>query len=362
MEQKEITINRLPAPTWNYLRMNQVGVQNVRINGSNEVRVEEAEGFRGDKDGNVGNLYNAIVTGCGAEIDRVAGETGAKMTTVISGLAENLDHPVCLNFDYQDQEYSVNQVALEAKLGASLTVFMDYGSEAQAEGSAIVQTKIVAAPKSHVRLIQVQRLGSKFRMINDLGVFASEGAQVEIVQIFMGAADMYSGCETALKGDDSDVRIQIGYLRGQDQLLDMNYVIRHYGKRSNSVVNTHGALDGNAKKIFRGTIDFIKGGKTATGAEKEDVLLMSDSVINQTIPLILCAEEDVAGTHGASIGRPDEEVLFYLQSRGITEADAYGILAKAKLDAACSEIANDELREKTRQLIEERYGTDSVAE
>jgi Fe-S cluster assembly scaffold protein SufB len=362
MEQKEITINRLPAPTWNYLRMNQVAVQNVRVEGSNEVRESYAEGFQPDADGNIDSLYNGVVTGCGSEIDQVAGETGAKMTTVISGKADNLEHPACLEFSYQNNEYSVNQVGLETKFGAALTVFMDFGSEAEAEGSAIVQTKIVAAPKSHVRLVQVQHLGKGFRMINDLGVIASEGAQVEIVQIFMGAAEMYSGCETTLKGDDSDVRIQIGYLRSDAQLLDMNYVIRHYGKRSNSVVNTHGALDGQSKKIFRGTIDFIKGGKTATGAEKEDVLLMSDSVINQTIPLILCAEEDVAGSHGASIGRPDEEVLFYLQSRGIPEAECYRILAKAKLDAACSEIANDELREKARQLIEESYGSEAVAE
>ncbi len=362
MEQKEIIINHLPAPTWNYLRMNQVSVQNVRIDGSNEVRETYGEGFRPDEDGNVENLYNGIVTGGGAEVDRIAGETDAKMTTVISGSADNGEHPVCLEFAYGKDEYSANQVALEAKDGAALTVFMDFGSPADAQGSAVVQTKILAQHRSHVRLVQVQHLGQRFRMINDLGVFCGDGASVEIVQIFMGAAEMYSGLEATLKGDDSHVGIQIGYLRGQDQLLDMNYVIRHYGKRSTSEVNTHGALDGNAKKIFRGTIDFIKGGKTAIGAEKEDVLLMSDSVINQTIPLILCAEEDVSGSHGASIGRPDEEVLFYLQSRGILQEECYRILAKAKLDAACSQISNEELREKTRQLIEESYGSDTVAE
>ena len=49
--------------------------------------------------------------------------------------------------------------------------------------------------------------------------------------------------------------------------------------------------------VFRGTIDFKFGAAGAEGEEKEDVLLLGDDVINQTIPLILCAEEDVQGNH-----------------------------------------------------------------
>ena len=42
------------------------------------------------------------------------------------------------------------------------------------------------------------------------------------------------------------------------------------------------------------------------------MLLLSNDVVNQTIPLILCAEEDVEGNHGATIGKLDDELLFYL--------------------------------------------------
>ena len=64
-----------------------------------------------------------------------------------------------------------------------------------------------------------------------------------------------------------------------------------------------GVLQGGAKKIYRGTIDFKNGSAGAVGDEKETVLLLSDDVVNQTIPLILCSEEDVQGNHGASIGK-----------------------------------------------------------
>ena len=54
-------------------------------------------------------------------------------------------------------------------------------------------------------------------------------------------------------------------------------------------MESNGILNGNAFKLFRGSIDFVKGCAGSVGNEKEDVLLLGDDVVNQTIPLILCA-------------------------------------------------------------------------
>ena len=80
------------------------------------------------------------------------------------------------------------------------------------------------------------------------------------------------------------------------------------------------------------------------------MLLLSDDVVNQSIPLILCSEEDVQGNHGASIGKLDEDLLFYLCSRGFSEQDAIDMMAKAKIEALCRKIGDED----TVQLVE-RY-------
>ena len=60
------------------------------------------------------------------------------------------------------------------------------------------------------------------------------------------------------------------------------------------------------------------------GAKKSVIALsIFYAVVNQTIPLILCEEEDVEGNHGATIGKLDEELLFYLESRGMSEEAVY---------------------------------------
>ena len=113
-----------------------------------------------------------------------------------------------------------------------------------------------------------------------------------------------------------------------------------------------GVLSEKATKIFRGTIDFRKGCAGSVGNEKEEVLLLDDTIVNQTIPLILCDEEDVEGNHGASIGKIDEELLFYLESRGIGEEEVYEMMAKAKINAICNKISEEETKSQVQEYLE----------
>ena len=143
-------------------------------------------------------------------------------------------------------------------------------------------------------------------------------------------------------------------LRNEEEILDMNYHAVHTGKRTESAITASGALAGSSQKVFRGTIDFIRGCAGAVGNENEDVLILDDGAINKTVPLILCEEEDVEGNHGASIGRPDEETLFYLMSRGISREEALAVLRRSKLCGAVMKISDEEFRKELLESIYDR--------
>ena len=164
--------------------------------------------------------------------------------------------------------------------------------------------------------------------------------------------DTYLGNRTALRGESSDLESDIGYLLGGESRLDMNLEAVHTGKKTNSRMDVAGVLSGKAVKIFRGTIDFQKGCAGSVGNEKEDVLLLDDTIVNQTIPLILCNEEDVEGNHGATIGKLDEELLLYLESRGISEEAVYAMMAQARIDSICHKISDEEMKKKVQEYLE----------
>ena len=81
------------------------------------------------------------------------------------------------------------------------------------------------------------------------------------------------------------------------------------------------------------------------------MLLLDETVQNKTVPVILCAEEDVAGTHGATIGQIDAGHIFYLQSRGIPEDRIYEMIALSKLGSVIGKIGDAETESGIRRQL-----------
>ena len=79
---------------------------------------------------------------------------------------------------------------------------------------------------------------------------------------------------------------------------------------------------------------------------------MSKTAINKSIPMILCDEENVAGTHGSTLGRLGADELFYMQSRGISEDEAKVMMKKAKILSVAGKIPNEEVRQKIESWLE----------
>ena len=247
-------------------------------------------------------------------------------------------------------------ITIHAEAESQVTVLMDYAGEGEGQGLAAIQTKIYAEEGALVRLVQVQRLPKGVTCLNDVGGRCESGAKIEVTHLVLGGHATYQGCQIDLAGHNSALETDIGYLLEAGSKLDMNYNAIHRGKKTTSRIDASGVLKEAAFKLFRGTIDFKHGSAGSVGNEKEDVLLLDDTAINQTIPLILCAEEDVQGNHGATIGKLSEETLAYMAARGIPEETAYELMAKARIHRVCERIPD----EATRQLVEQELegGTD----
>ncbi len=227
-----------------------------------------------------------------------------------------------------DGTYSEKRVDIHAPEGQTVTVFETLRSE----DKLLVRTELHVEKNARVRLVQIQNTtqGSLLRLENNGR--CAENAQVELIQILLGRGDVYSDGHFALNGTGAGFQAGIGYLGQKQQTVDLNLVVDHWGQKTTSEINAAGALKDDARKIFRGTIDFKKGSTGSVGNEQETVLMLGDGAVNKTVPLILCAEENVVGNHGATIGELDEDTLFYFESRGISAAEAENIMARAAIE------------------------------
>ncbi|MBQ8107317.1 MAG: SufD family Fe-S cluster assembly protein, partial [Ruminococcus sp.] len=167
----------------------------------------------------------------------------------------------------------------------------------------------------------------------------------------LNTADTLCDVNVLLQGYNSNLSADIAYLLGESKKLDLNLLASHKGKKSSSEINVRGVLKKGSEKVFKGTIDFLSGSEGAVGAEQEDVLLMDEGVVNKTVPLILCAEEDVSGSHGASIGRVDEKQVFYMRSRGLSEEKIYDLMAQAKLRQVIDMIDDEDAKRRISTIL-----------
>ncbi len=340
-----MTVNQLPAPTYNWLHMNEAKVSQEDITKEAAVEREVPAGV------SLKVLDTPSMTevksGVGADLDAVMANVAAHTFAVEAGT--KISEPIRLHFMYKDGEAagSIHEITLGDD--AEATVIMYFDAEEEAAGTAASQIKYRLGERALLHIVQVQKVGKKMRFFNDIGGTHKDRSRYELIQVVLAGKETYLGSYSDMSGYKSTIKTDTAYLVQNEEKLDMNFVAYQTGRKTNSEMNASGVLRDHAKKLYRGTIDFRRGAAGAVGAEKEDVLLMDDDVVNQTIPLILCDEEDVEGTHGATIGKLDDELMFYLESRGIDRENIYEMMARARIEAVSHQIAD----KKTRQIVED---------
>lgn len=346
--ENNLVVNHLPSETWNWLKMNDARFAVFDESVPLEPKTDVPEGLT------EGAADFTAATGMGPDMDRFVKDAKVTGFTADHKIAE----PLRLSYHFDGENQTVSKVVLDVKDGADLVAVMGYYAGDTPFATAGVQTKVRIGKGARLKLVQIHHVGENIRLLSDVGVVSDDDARFELVHIIMDGGDSYIGCQDDLKGDRASIKIDIGYLAQNKANLDMNYFANHLGKNTESEINVSGVLRDEARKLFRGTIDFKRGSAGSVGNEKEDVLLMDDTVVNKTVPLILCSEEDVEGNHGATIGRLDEALMFYLESRGMSREHIYELMATSRIAAVCRLIPDEATRE---ELEDELHGDEVTA-
>ena len=312
-------------------------------------------------------IYNEqkFATGMGANIDKLMEltKTGASVYTVESSYIS--DKPVVLHYEFGAGDNVLDNTLIYAKEGSESTFIMYYtsgnltadkiNSDNSNKGFVGNQTRVYLEKNAKVHLIKVQMLDKGFLFFDDIGGYSLADSSLELTKLNLGAGNVYDGLNEAQIGYRSDFRVNYGYIGLPDTVCDINYNDVFWGKKTTGVMRFSEALIGNAKKTFRGTVDFRQGCNQAVGDEQEDVLLFGEDIVNKTIPLILGEEEDVEGRHAATIGKLSDDMLFYMQTRGIDQKKAEELMVKASVNTISSRIPSRAIRDAIETYISEVF-------
>lgn len=327
--------NELPVLTWNRFNVNykQIELSNTadskiepNITGSTnninikDIAVSDELPVIGSND----KVINYIMANASLRKKIVVNKNSHNDLPLIIDLTMHNDDKLTALFD----------IILEENSTANIIISVSAAVKAHGQYADLIRIKAAAHAKANITFLQLS--GQSSIAFNNIIAQLDNEAHIKIHQIPLGGKTALASVTANLTGYKSSVEIYADYIGQSEQDIDLNYVACHYGSKSTSDIKMNGILLDSSKKTARGTIDFHRGCKGASGNESEHVLLLSDKVKNKSVPLILCDEDDVAGNHGAAIGTLDEEPLFYLKSRGIDEKAARQIF----LDSTLSRLKN----------------------
>ncbi|HTN96341.1 MAG TPA: Fe-S cluster assembly protein SufD, partial [Nordella sp.] len=149
----------------------------------------------------------------------------------------------------------------------------------------------------------------------------------------------------AFKGQNADAKIAGSYLLAGRQHADTRLVIDHQVPKCTSREVFKCVMDDHARGIFQGKAIVRRGAQKTDGKQSSHALLLSETAEFDAKPELEIYADDVVCGHGATSGDIDHNHLFYLQSRGIPEAEAKSMLIGAFVGEAFDTISHDGVRD-----------------
>jgi Fe-S cluster assembly protein SufD len=132
-------------------------------------------------------------------------------------------------------------------------------------------------------------------------------------------------------------------LRGR-QHTDAHYEVRHIARDTSCDIRWRGIADERARAVFGGTIVVEVGADGSDAKLSNKNLLLSPHAEIDTRPVLEIFADEVKAAHGATVGRLDDNALFYLRSRGVPEVQARTMLTYAFCADALAAVEPESLR------------------
>lgn len=248
----------------------------------------------------------------------------------------------------------VNEVV--ANEGEEVSALFDIKSVDYLDKGKSRHTKINidAKKNSVVNIYYVARCKKEEAALTDIQAEIGEDATVNLIQIEAGGKRVVTNYRANLSGKGATTNVEACYFVSGSDSLDIFYDVKHIAEETNSNILVNGALKDTAKKSFKGTIDFKRGSKGSKGAEEEFATLLDDGVRNIAVPILLAQEDDVEGLHAASAGKIDQDILFYIMSRGLDIEEAKKMIVETKLLPTIDKLPDNVLARQVWESIEKR--------
>ncbi len=185
------------------------------------------------------------------------------------------------------------------------------------------------AENANLDWVTVQQESQFGYHVNYQQINQAENSQLTQHQYALGATLSRQFSHVQLQGERAQVTLNgLGISQGQ-QHLDHHLLVEHLCKNTTSIQHYKNMADNRSHQVFNGKAIIHEGATKSVAEQHNRNLLLDIHAMVDTKPELEIYTDDVSCAHGATVSQLDPDLLFYCQSRGMSEQEATELLTQA---------------------------------
>ncbi len=251
---------------------------------------------------------------------------------------------------------TLGHVLIVAEDGAQVTVLQEYLSAAEVvEHAAYVgATELLIGGNVNIKYVSLQDWGRNVYDFRHERARVGRDSQLDWIIGTMGSRLTKDFAEIELDGQGSWARMSGLFFADANQLLDHDTQQDHNAPNTTSDLLFKGALKDESRSVWQGMIKVLPDAQKTDGFQASRNLVLSKDARADSIPGLEIEANDVRCTHAATVGKLEEEPIFYLMSRGLPRADAERLIVVGFFDPIMERIPFEEVRARLGVHIEQK--------
>ena len=272
---------------------------------------------------------------------------GALIEVTARSVIEGFVHLLFLSEGDGIWSHPRNRIVVGA--GAEIAVLETYAGRGRYFTNAV--TEVVAAEGAVVEHTRIECESNEAFHISLLQIEQERSSNVVQRSFLFGGALVRNEISASLAGDGASLVLDGLFLGDGPRHIDNHTVIDHRSAHCDSSELYKGILDGTSRGIFDGRIIVRPDAFKTNSRQTNRNLILSESAIVDSKPMLEILNDDVKCSHGSTIGQIDEEAVFYLRSRGIDEKEARSLVVYAFASEIVDRVKSDVVRESLRKMM-----------
>jgi Fe-S cluster assembly protein SufD len=225
---------------------------------------------------------------------------------------------------------------------------ISFGSDANFINCAV---DVEVARDAGVQHYRVQQTGARAIWFDTLTAKLAENAKYQVHMVNLGALSARSTVQVQLLGERAEVGVFGASVGGKNQVHDTFALVEHVAPNARTDQSFRGIAGGRARVAFNGKVVVRKGAHGTDSSQSLRGLLAGTDAEIDIRPQLEIYTDDVRCNHGATAGKLDDNMLFYLLSRGLDRDTALRLLKWAFLEDVVSKIEVPELRKQIEENL-----------